>query len=191
MNPILLDVPVELQTQRLILRTPRPGEGKIVYPSVRASIEELKTWMPWASDAYNEDAAEEWCRKAAADFIVRNQLQFCIFLRDGRHAGNIGAFRFKWEIPACEIGYWLRTDLVGRGLMTEAAQALNNMLAGTLHMRRIQIVCDNLNRRSYGVAERCGFSLDGTIRASCKSPDNDSLRDERIYSKLYNQDNKS
>jgi RimJ/RimL family protein N-acetyltransferase len=174
----------------LILRTPRPGDGKVVYPSVRASIEELKAWMPWASDAYNEDAAEDWCRKAAADFVVRRQLQFCMFLRDGEHAGNIGAFKFNWDIPACEIGYWLRTDLVGQGLMSEAVRALCGMLAGSLRMRRIQIICDNLNRRSCGVAERCGFSLDGTIRFSCKSPDDGTLRDERIYSKLFNQENK-
>lgn len=186
MNPVLLEVPDHLQTQRVILRTPRLGDGKVVYPSVRASIEELKAWMPWATDAYNEDAAENWCRKAAANFLTRQQLQYCIFTNDGQHAGNLGAFEFDWAVPSCVIGYWLRTNLCGRGLMTEAVNALVGMLTSQLKMVRIQLDCDDRNLRSARVAERCGFTLDGVHPCASRAQDG-SLRDTRTYSRIEKQ----
>jgi hypothetical protein len=80
MNPILFDIPTELDAERICLRAVRPGDGAIVYPSVRESLPELKVWMPWAIDDYNEQGAEEWCRKAAASFIER--IQYLILLRE-------------------------------------------------------------------------------------------------------------
>ena len=67
-NPLLLDLPHELSTDRLALRSPRAGDGAIVCPSVRESLAELKTWMPWATDDYNVQNAEEWCRKGGRRF---------------------------------------------------------------------------------------------------------------------------
>lgn len=91
MDPLLIDVPEQIETDRLILRSPRAGDGKIVYPSVRESLSELKIWMPWASDEYSEESSEQWCRRAAANFITREQLQFAMLLREDQpHVGNIG-----------------------------------------------------------------------------------------------------
>src|ERR1700691_5266618 len=95
-NPLLLDIPHELNGKRLILRRPRGGDGAIVFPTAWESLAELKVWMPWATDDYSERSGEEWCRKAAANFLSREQLQFLIFEREeGRHIGNIGAFKFN------------------------------------------------------------------------------------------------
>jgi ribosomal-protein-serine acetyltransferase len=165
MTPILLNIPCEITTERITMRTPRTGDGLITTPSVRESLAELKVWMPWATDDYNEQSGEEWCRKAAAEFIARKQLQFLMFLRAGNaHIGNIGAFAFNWDIPAGEIGYWLRTSHTGRGLMTEAVRGLAGMLQGRLNFRRIQIRTDDRNQRSRRVAELAGFQLEGILR---------------------------
>jgi RimJ/RimL family protein N-acetyltransferase len=185
MNPILLSVPEELQTARLRLRTPRPGDGEVVFPSVQGSLAELKAWMPWATDDYSQQSAEEWCRKSAAEFITRVQLQYCLFTLDGHHAGNVGAFRFDWNVPSCEIGYWLRTDLVGQGLMSEAVNALVAMLVRDLKMVRLEIRCDDRNVRSARVAERCGFQLEGVTRCVERLKDG-TLRDRRTYARIEN-----
>ena len=168
-NPLLLDIPCELSSQRLLLRTPRAGDGEIVAPSVRESLAELKPWMPWATDDYNPQAGEEWCRKAAANFISRTQLQFLIFLRsENRRIGNVGAFNFVWEIPSCEVGYWLHTAHTHQGYMTEATRLLIELLRDALRMQRVQIRAEPDNAKSRRVAELAGFQLEGILR-------NDSL----------------
>jgi len=165
MNPILLEIPMELNGERLTLRVPRAGDGAIVYPSARDSLAELKQWMPWATDAYNQQSGEEWCRKAAANFLSREQLQFLIFLQpDSRHIGNVGAFKFNWDIPSCEIGYWLHTAHTRRGYMVEAVGILKEMLRSRIHVRRVEIRCDAENLKSRRVAELAGFQLEGILR---------------------------
>lgn len=180
MNTLLIDIPEQIQTARLRLRVPRAGDGAVVTPSVLESLPELKPWLPWATDAYNAEAGEEWCRKCAAEFITRQQLAYIIHLGD-EHIGNISVFRLDWAVPGCEIGYWLRSKFTGQGYMAEAVDGLVAMLRG-LGMVRVNIRCDENNPRSSGVAERCGFQLDGVLRAACRI--GDTLRNDRIYSKL-------
>jgi RimJ/RimL family protein N-acetyltransferase len=184
MNPLLLDIPTELTSDRILLRAVRPGGGTIVFPSVRESLAELKIWMPWATDDYNGQGAEEWCRRNAAHFIERKGLQYLILLRETHHhIGTMGAFNFNWEIPSGEIGYWLHTAHTGQGFMTEAVKTLTEMLQHTLNFNRICIKTDEQNQKSRRVAELTGYQLEGILR-------NDSLtaagrlRNTCIYSKI-------
>lgn len=52
-----------------------------------------------------------------------------------------------------------------------------------LEANRIQIRCDALNSRSYRIAERAGFTLEGTLRKDSCGPDG-SLRDTMVFSKV-------
>lgn len=183
-NPVLLDIPHELSGDRLLLRSPRAGDGAVIYPSARESLAELKPWMPWATDDYNEQSGEEWCRKAAADFLSRKQLQFLIFSRpEGRHIGNIGAFKFLWEVPNCEVGYWLHTAHTNRGYMTEALGILLKMLRSHVHVRRVEIRTDAQNLKSRRVAELAGFQLEGILRNDCLAVGG-RLRNTCVYSRI-------
>ena len=44
-NPLLFDFPSEFYTERLLIRMPKPGDGKAVYDAIQASMKELKPWM--------------------------------------------------------------------------------------------------------------------------------------------------
>ena len=186
-NPILLDIPSELASARLTMRTPRAGDGAIVWPSVQHSLPELKRWMPWATDEYNEQSGEEWCRRAASEFLTRKQLPYLIFAKDSPdHLGTIGAHPHDWEIPSCEIGYWLRSDKTGRGFVTEAVGALVQMLRDRIKFKRIQIRADELNARSRRVAELAGFQLEGILRCDCFAAGR--LRNTCMFSRIYDAD---
>jgi RimJ/RimL family protein N-acetyltransferase len=184
-NPILLDVPAEIRTERLLLRAPRAGDGSLVFPQVKASLIELKQWMPWAKDDYAEKDAEEWCRKSAANFLAREMFQFLIFHGES-HIGNIGVFKFNWDVPSCEIGYWLDTRQTGNGFMTEAVHGVTRLAADTLKAARIQILTDESNSRSWRVAERCGYQLEGILHNDSRTTDG-KLRNTRVYSKITSQ----
>jgi RimJ/RimL family protein N-acetyltransferase len=155
---------------------------------VRESLAQLKHWMPWAKDDYAEANAEEWCRKAAADFLARTQLQYLIFsIADDGHMGNIGAFKFDWEVRSCEIGYWLRTSHTGNGIMCEAIATLCDMLRGILDVRRIQLCTDARNQRSRRTAERSRFQLEGILRNDSLAADG-SPRDTCVYARVGESD---
>jgi ribosomal-protein-serine acetyltransferase len=179
MNPIPLNIPQTLSTPRLTLRAPRQGDATIAYPVVRESLNELKSWMPWATDKYSPEEAEEWYRKAAAKFITRDELVYLIFLKDEtEYLGNVSAFALDWNIPKCEIGYWLRTTHTGQGYMTEAAAALISMAKEVFQPQRIEIRMNAKNQKSRAVAERLGFRLEGTLRSNVVA---ETLVDTCVY----------
>lgn len=186
MEPILLDVPDELRTARLWLRVPRVGDGALVLPAVRASINELHEWMPWAKHDYSEADAELWCRRSAIEFAERKAIQMLMF-RNEQHIGTLGAFDINLKVLSCEIGYWIRTECSGHGYVTEAVEGLGAFAARHLNIHRIQIKCDTRNERSAAVARRCGYVLDGTMRRDALDP-RGLPRDTHVFSRLYGND---
>jgi ribosomal-protein-serine acetyltransferase len=180
-EPLLIDLPEHMETVRLRLQVPTAHDGVRIYPAAKASLEQLKPWMPWAKDDYSPRDAEIWCRRVRGEFHLRKQLQFMILDRaSGEHLGNLGAFKFNWDVRSGEIGYWLHTDHTGQGLMTEAVTALRDYLLQQQSFRRIEIRCDDRNSRSARVAERCGFALEAVLHNVECTPQGE-LRHNRIY----------
>jgi ribosomal-protein-serine acetyltransferase len=65
-DPVLLDFPDHFETERLLLRAPRPGDGAAGNAAICASIAELKTWMPWAQITPTVAETEAVYRRGAA-----------------------------------------------------------------------------------------------------------------------------
>lgn len=183
-EPIMLDVPSEMETERLLMRCPRSGDGVRINVAVRASATEVGRWMPWAVPTPEPAATEKWCREAAAKFLAREQFHFTLNLKDDdTFIGNCGIHRIVWDVPLVEIGYWLATSHCGRGYMTEAVAQLVCFAFERLEANRIEIRCDAQNDRSARVAERLGFALDGVLRCDARGVEKE-LRNTRIYSKV-------
>src|SRR4051812_438501 len=146
MEPILLDVRAELHTERLLMRVPRFGDGMSVNAAVVESVAELAPWMPWATPTPPVEATEVWCRQVMARFCLREQVHYTLWLKDGVTCiGGCGMNRINWKVPMAEVGYWLRTSHTGRGLMTEAVNALTVMALRDLKIQRMEIRCDDRN----------------------------------------------
>jgi len=191
MDPILINIPEQIETPRLMLRIPRIGDGAEINLAVVESAAELAPWMPWAVPTPDVANTETWVRKAAAGFISREALNWKLLLKDDcQYAGVIGFPRLNWTVPRFEIGYWLRTRMSGHGYMTEAVQAITSMAFDQLNARRVEIRMDDRNTRSRQVAERAGFLLEGILRNESRCA-NGQLRDMRVYARTKSDDSPS
>jgi RimJ/RimL family protein N-acetyltransferase len=172
-SPLLHDVPDVIETERLLLRAPRPGDGPELRAAILDSLAELRPWFPWAQDAPDEDAAEENVRRARAHFLLRSDLRFHILLRSDpeRLIGSTGLHRIDWDAGRFEIGYWIRTPFARRGFVTEAAGAMAVLAFRDLGANRVEIWCEARNERSAAVARRLGFHLDGTLPDHTRATD--------------------
>lgn len=183
-DPILRDFPDIIDTPRLLIRAPRPGDGAAANAAIRESFDELHLWMPWAQSLPSVEETEAYARHAAASWLTRRDLPLFVFRReDGLLLGGSGLHHIDWSVPRLEIGYWLRTSQTGHGYMTECVQALTRFAFETLGAWRIEIRCDVRNTRSAAVAERAGYRLEARLRADVRAPDG-SLRDTLLYARL-------
>ncbi|MGE9755051.1 GNAT family N-acetyltransferase [Bacillus inaquosorum] len=184
MNPLLLDVPLQLETERLILRAPhQTGDGKVVNQAIRDSFNELKAWLPFTQELPTVEETEINLRNAHINFLKRESFRFLIFDKDSNNLiGITNLQRIDWAIPKCEIGYWVNTKFSGNGYMTEAVKKLANFGLNNIKFRRIEIRCESTNLKSRAIPEKLGFSFEGTLRNDDLSADGSKLTDTCFYS---------
>lgn len=89
-----------------MIRPPRAGEGQACNEAIQESFNELHRWMPWAKTRPTIDETEEFARRAAANWILRNDLILWIFDKNTQEfLGATGFHSIDWKIPRFEIGY--------------------------------------------------------------------------------------
>jgi ribosomal-protein-serine acetyltransferase len=187
-NPLLLDFPDQLKTERLIIRGPRPGDGFAANEAIHESIEELRPWMPWAQTVPSPDDTEAVFRRGLARFLLREDFLLTLWRKsDGLFVGGSGLHRIDWSVPCMEIGYWVRTSLSGQGYVTEAVIGITAFAFKYLHAERLEIRCDACNTRSAAVAERAGYHLEARFHNHMRTADGRSLRDTLVYAQFPEQ----
>lgn len=181
---LLLDIPEQLESERLLLRAPRAGDGRMISEAVCDSLDSLRPWMPWADHAPTVEESETVARSMAVAFARRESLTYRLLRRsDEKLVGVCSVFALNWDIPSCEIGYWVRASEQGQGYITEAVKRLTEFAFDELAMERIEIRCDARNQRSAKVAERAGYTLEARLRHHRRAVDG-VLADTLIYARL-------
>jgi len=176
------DLPEVLETERLLLRCPQPGDGAAVNEALRESWPALTRWMHWAQgDPPPVEDSEARQIANRADYRVRTAFHFSVYLKEsGVFIAKVSLFALDAAVPKREIGYWLRTRYEGRGLMTEAVTALTAFACETLGLVRVEIRCDPRNVRSAAIPERLGYVYEGILHNDCRDPAG-HLRDTAVY----------
>jgi RimJ/RimL family protein N-acetyltransferase len=178
-----MTIPRALETERLILRCPKGSDSAAINTAIRESWSELSLWMEWAQGE-PPPLSDTLARAADREegFSQRTDCSYGAFEKgSGEFAGMFSLFRFDWDVPRGEIGYWATTSRTGKGYATEATLALVE-LGFSLDLVRIELRCDVRNGRSRGVAERAGFSLEGILKNECRDPQG-ALRDTCVYAR--------
>ncbi|MFC9326090.1 GNAT family N-acetyltransferase [Kitasatospora sp. NPDC057015] len=128
---------------------------------VRANLDHLRPWMPWADRAPRPEETLEMIHggdrawSAGSDYLY-------LLAPDAEPAAVVGAFGLHDRIGpgVLEIGYWMDHGHTGRGLATSAAGALTAAALALPGIARTEIHCDEANLRSAAVPRRLGYRLD-------------------------------
>lgn len=185
--PILRDVATRLETERLILRCPQPGDGTITHEAVVESLDDLRAWpasLPWAVAEPSVAASESFCRESIANFVKRTGFVYLAFERaSGRFVASLGVHHIDWTVPKFELGFWCRRSMQRRGYTREAVNAIVRMLHDDLGARRIECHTDEMNVATRRLCDGLGFTLEGTLRHERATPAGE-LRNTCIYARI-------
>jgi len=155
-----------LTTERLRLRAPILEDAKAFRALL--SIPEVTRYSNWPN-APKPPYAERAIRWMARLHASSNGCAWII--EDSASRAILGAIRFnhierKWKVGL--IGYELHPEFWGRGLMTEALQAV--VLCGhqAFSLNRIEAWTLPGNGASDRVLEKAGFQYEGTLRQKAR-----------------------
>jgi ribosomal-protein-serine acetyltransferase len=83
MNPLLLDIPTEFSSERLLLRCYRPGDGAMYFQMLRTNWNHLYEFLPPSLMAVqSEEDTEVVIRRLMADWNLRNLFIFGVWESD-------------------------------------------------------------------------------------------------------------
>jgi RimJ/RimL family protein N-acetyltransferase len=83
----------------------------------------------------------------------------------GRVLGSIG-IRWNDRRDVGEIGYWVRADARGRGVVSHALELVSRLAFEREGAARLQLRADVENAASRRAAEKVGYRLEGVLRSA-------------------------
>jgi RimJ/RimL family protein N-acetyltransferase len=159
-------------------------------PAIAAACDdaEIARWIHEIPSPYREPDAREyvlatksaWRDGSAAFFAV-------IECKTGAPAGSIAMHVLDRELATVEVGYWTAAPARGRGLTTRALRLLSAWALAGCGAARVQLRADVLNGASLRVAEKAGFTREGTLRGSGFNVHDNRRVDYAVFSLLQGE----
>ncbi|MGI8510212.1 MAG: GNAT family N-acetyltransferase [Gemmatimonadaceae bacterium] len=163
-----MPVPARLRTARLLLRPWRAEDAASLRPVLESNQAHLGPWIPArVAQPAPLQALAKRLAGFADDFTAAREWRYGMFTPDEAAViGEVGLYPRDphGRVPftaadRVELGYWLRQDRTGQGLVTEAAQALLAVVRALPSLAHAEIRCDARNAPSAAVPQRLGFAL--------------------------------
>ena len=192
-----LKMPEKIEAERIILVRPFPPTfelAKEIFAKMDLSRATLRKWLSHIDAMKSPEDRYPWLMAQVQNW--EKSESFAYLIREKKTKvllGGIDLMNCNEKHKSAEIGYWLSDDAVGYGYMTEAVCALE-AVAFKKGLNRIVIRNDSKNIRSDNIPKRCGYYLEGVLRALKWSDYWKSFRDIKVWSKLkteWEQQNKN
>ncbi|MFC5632987.1 GNAT family N-acetyltransferase [Streptomyces bullii] len=154
--------PVTLTTGRLLLRTVGPKDTETVYAACQDP--DIQRWTTIPSP-YLREHARGFTEQMVPDGWAHDAMfTFGVFLPSGDLAGMLGLTMHS--LGVAEIGFWAAKEHRGNGYITEAVLTACRWAFTRASIDRVEWRAEVGNRASRAVAERAGFTIEGTLRSA-------------------------
>ncbi|WP_089106567.1 GNAT family N-acetyltransferase [Streptomyces hyaluromycini] len=154
--------PVTLTTPRLLLRAVGPQDSDAVYAAVQDP--DIQRWTTIPSPYLAEHARSFTEQMVPDGWSEGSMFTFGVFLPTGDLTGML-ALTMR-SLGTAEVGFWTAKEHRGHGYTTEATVAAARWAFTRMAIDRVEWRAEVGNHASRAVAERAGFTVEGTLRSS-------------------------
>ncbi len=141
---------------KTIIRLVSKEDAESLFALVEAGRERLRPWLPWVDKTTTLRDVEEFVSRVTEERERGESVHFVI-LDEGEVSGVVGAHRIDEKKRVAEIGYWLRIESEGKGVVTLSCEQLIKVLFESYKIDTIEIRAMTGNERSQNVAAGLGF----------------------------------
>ena len=179
----LFDKLPSLETERLMLRDVQTGDFEAIYAyssnpvfyqsmgrSVPASKEKVWSDIQTILQTDKKGSPRNW---------------IIVLKSNGQVIGDCGFNEYRANNRRGEINYAIDPNLWNQGFATEAALGVIRFGFETMHLNRIQAICNTANKASERVIQKAGMKYEGLLRNYIQFEG--KLLDMKMYSLLRNE----
>ena len=145
------------------IRLYQPGDAEHLRVAACESVAEVSPWLGWCHPGYSLDEAREWIA-AQQELAKQGQAYAFAIWREGEYLGGCGINQFNRANRFANLGYWVRSSAMGRGVAPAAVRLVAEFAFLETDLIRLEIVCAIGNIRSQRVAEKSGALREGVLR---------------------------
>ncbi|MFF7737154.1 GNAT family N-acetyltransferase [Streptomyces sp. NPDC007984] len=154
--------PVTLTTDRLLLRTVGAQDTDAVYDACQDP--DIQRWTTIPSPYLGEHARSFTEQLVPDGWADGSMFTFGVFLHSGELAGMISIT--LRALGMGELGFWAVKEHRANGYITEAALTTCRWAFTQAALDRVEWRAEVGNRASRAVAQRAGFTIEGTLRSA-------------------------
>ncbi|MFG1671970.1 GNAT family N-acetyltransferase [Streptomyces sp. Y7] len=155
--------PVTLTTARLLMRTVDPKDADAVYEA--AQDPDIQRWTTIPSPYLREHADSFTGELVPEGWRSGSMFTWGLFLPAGEELAGMLGLTMR-SMSEAEIGFWGTKQHRGNGYVTEAVLAAVRWAFVEMSIDRVEWRAEVGNTPSRTVAERAGFTLEGTLRSA-------------------------
>lgn len=120
------------------------------------------------------------------DQSYHKELYYFLFFDENENPiGNVSAKNFDWEVPKCELSYFIGLKYEGKGYISKALDFLIDYCFDTLGMEKLFLRVASMNSRSIQIALKKNFELEGVHKRDFRTGKGE-LVDVAYYALLKN-----
>jgi ribosomal-protein-serine acetyltransferase len=154
-----------IETARIRLTPIELSDAPELWEAVEGSRWHLERWLPWVPFNNTKEASLRYAEACTLDWDSGRAVRFVIRDRSNQELlGVVGLDSCVHLHRACELGYWLKREATGRGIMTEAARAAVNFGFSNMSVHRVRCAAATDNVPSLRVILRLDFRFEGIAR---------------------------
>lgn len=159
-------------------------DAETVFQVVDKNRLRLKQWLGWLDYTNSVDDIKKFIQDGLDGYSEQKIFRFGIYYKN-LYVGNIELQAIDYNNKKSIIGYWLADGFEGMGIMTQSVKAVLKYAFEELKLNKITLQIATGNLGSNKIAERIGFSREGTLRQNEWLYDH--FVDHYIYSLLSNE----
>ena len=168
----------------LILREIQLSDADALYNIIDHQRDYLREWLPFIDYTRHVGDTRAYILSLYDKPYEHRDLVFSIWYQE-KVVGLMGLKGTDRDNHKTEIGYWLSSDMQGKGIATCACQKLAHYLFVNMGMNRIQIRVGVANQKSKRIPIRLDFVLEGVERCGELLPS--GYTDLEVYSMLKSE----
>ncbi|WP_144463012.1 GNAT family N-acetyltransferase [Bacillus pumilus] len=141
-------------TNELTLASLQLDDADALLELIQENQAHLGEWLPWVHQCKSIDDVKSFIQSTQTIYNEQKGLEAGIKLNDQ----FIGVFRLTFHQKIGNIGYWIRQDAQGRGIVTTIVKYMTDTFSTKVD--EFEIFCPVGHGRSERVAMNAGFKLD-------------------------------
>lgn len=149
----------------LILRSFTPEDAPSLFRAVDESRTHLRPWLRWVDATTKQEHIQQFIQRTQQQLQDQRALELGIVL-NREIIGGIGMHEWDHMLKKAQVGYWIRKEHEGKGIVTRCLERLIDFLFEKPGLNKIEIHFMPSNKRSAALAQKLGLKVEGVIRQS-------------------------